>query len=95
MIIDGYSDLHNGSNNLDDSDNKSDGHDSLSFLRTLFSPAELGGDFLKTDLGVDIKQDGLYKRFLKNTAAAAEKSKVKNSAGKNLISLNFLSGGFL
>jgi hypothetical protein len=55
MIIDGHSDLHNGSNNLDDGGNESDGYDSLPFLRTFFSPAELDGDFPKTDLGVDIE----------------------------------------
>jgi hypothetical protein len=52
MIIDGHSDLHDGSNDLDDSGDESDGYDSL---RILFSPAELDGDFSETDLGVDIK----------------------------------------
>jgi len=55
IIIDGYSDLYNGSNDLDDSGNKSDSHNSLSFLRILFFPVELGGDFPETDLNVGIK----------------------------------------
>jgi hypothetical protein len=89
MITDGQNDLHDGSNDLDDSDNKSDSYNSL---RNLFSPAELNGDFLKTDLNVDIKQDRLHKRFLKNAVPAAKRSRTGDSASRNLILLSFLSG---
>jgi hypothetical protein len=50
IIIDGHSDLYNGSNDLDDGGDKSDGYDSL---HNLFFPAELDGDFSETDLSVD------------------------------------------
>jgi hypothetical protein len=89
MIIDSYSDLYNGSNDLDDSGDKNDSHDSL---RTLFSPAELGGNSPETNLNVDTEQNGLHKQLSENAVPAAGKSKTENSAGKNSISLNFLLG---
>jgi hypothetical protein len=95
MIIDGHSDPHDGSNDLDDSGDESDGHDSLPSLRTLFSPAELGGDSPETDLDVGTEQDGLHKRLSEDAAPAAGRSRAGDSAGRNSIPLSFLSGGSL
>jgi hypothetical protein len=90
MIADGRDKSRGNGNNLpDNGDNDSDGHDSL---RSLFSPAELDSDFSETDLGVDAEQDRLYKRLSENAIPAAERSRTGNSADRNLIPFNFLSG---
>jgi hypothetical protein len=69
-IIDGHSDPYDGSNDLDNGGDESDGHDSS---RSLFSPAELDGDSSETNLGLDTEQDGLYKRLSEDAVPAAER----------------------
>jgi len=89
VTIDGYNDRYDGSNNLDDNDDKSDGYN---FLRSLFFPTELDGDSSETDLGVDSEHEGFYKRFLKDAVPTAGRSRIENNVDKNLVFFNFLLG---
>jgi hypothetical protein len=93
IITDDYNDLHDRSNDyLNKGDNNSDDYN---FLRNLFSLTELDRDSTDADLNLNFELKGLYKRFAEDTVPVAEKLKIGNSANKNSIFFNFLSGKFL